>query len=77
MYDPIKCTNSDNPNQYHLIELTVKDAACARLLEAFDRYEEVPPDDDNAAPVLAAGFWILLAVPFIALFLTGLLFGGF
>jgi hypothetical protein len=76
MINPLDDSESANTNQYKLYTLTVQDAARARLLEAFDRYEEVPQDDDNAAPVLAAGFWILLAAPFIALFLMGLCFGG-
>jgi hypothetical protein len=78
MSDILNPGRDTNTNQYHLIELTVADAARARLLEEFDRYQELPPDDDDdAAPVLAVGFWILLAVPFVALFLTGLMFGGF
>lgn len=80
MYDVLKSTNSENTNQYKLVELTVKDAARARLLEAFDRYEAVEPDPepDSAIRALSFGLWALIfGAPFAALFLLGLVARGF
>jgi hypothetical protein len=80
MYDLLKSTNSENTNQYKLLELTVKDAARARLLEAFDRYQEVEPDPepDRAIQALSLGLWaLILGAPFVALYLLGLVARGF
>lgn len=79
MYDILKSTNSGNPNQYKLVELTVADAARARLLEAFDHYQAVEPDPepDRAMRLLAAALWVLIfGAPFVALFLLGLVAAG-
>lgn len=72
-----------NQGRRKLYPLSVREAATANLLEIVNdpdfSWEEPAeaPDDDDASAILSWAFWgLLIALPFVSLYLLGLFAGG-